>query len=85
MNGTQANSAIPDETPENASSDLGLHCLLKRKSNQPDIPKMKTGLFQIIRMEESIRLKRVNITIPSLDGIASQTRISLPSKKRICF
>ena len=29
------------------------------EKNQPDIPKMKNGLFQIIRMEESIRLKRV--------------------------
>ena len=52
------------------ASHQGLHCLLKRKSfyvkrmkkkNQPDTPKMKNGLFLIIRMEESIRLKRVNV------------------------
>ena len=27
--GTLANSADPDQTPENAASDKGLHCLLK--------------------------------------------------------
>ena len=27
--GTLANSAHPDQTPQNAASDLGLHCLLK--------------------------------------------------------
>ena len=29
MYGTEANSADPDQTPHNAVSDLGLHCLLK--------------------------------------------------------
>ena len=51
------------------ASHQGLHCLLKRKSfyvklmkkNRPDTPKMKNGLFLIIRMEESIGLTRVNI------------------------
>ena len=27
--GTLANSAKPDQTPQNATSDQGLHCLLK--------------------------------------------------------
>ena len=27
--GTLANSADPDQTPQNAASDQGLHCLLK--------------------------------------------------------
>ena len=27
--GTFANSADPDQTPQNAASDQGLHCLLK--------------------------------------------------------
>ena len=26
--GTQANNAEPDQTPQNAASDQGLHCLL---------------------------------------------------------
>ena len=28
--GTQANSADPDQIPDNAASDQGLHCLLTR-------------------------------------------------------
>ena len=54
----------------NAASHQGLHGLLERKSiyvklmkkNSTDTPKMKNGSFQIIRREESIRLKRCNIS-----------------------
>ena len=61
--GTYANSADPDQTPQDAASDQGLHCLLTENYNKnkikientPDISKFGNGLIQMIRMDKSIR------------------------------
>ena len=72
------------------ASHQGLHCLLKRKSfyvklmkkNQPDSPKMKNGLFQIIRMEESIQLKRVNFSVTATNCITQYLDLIRAGQKK---
>ena len=56
------NSVDPDQMPQNATSDQGLHCLhsgITIKST-PDTPKVGNGLVQFARVEESTRHKRDN-------------------------
>ena len=52
-----------------------LFMLNKWRKNQPDIPKMKNGLFQIIRMEYSIRLK-YSYSMESVENILCQKDVS---------
>ena len=62
-----ANSAYPDQTPQNAASDQGLRCLfswisVKNKiklKNTPESPKIENGLVQLIGMKKSTRLIRM--------------------------
>ena len=44
------------------------------KKNKPDTPKMKTGLFQTIRMEESMRFKWVNVVSSAGEEAEERTR-----------
>ena len=55
-----------------------LFMLNKWRKNQPDIPKMKNGLFQIIRMEYSVRLKRVkySYSMGNVENILCQKDVS---------
>ena len=67
--GTWANSTDPDETPQNAASHLGLHCLLTGISikneikKTPGSPKIESGLVQMIMMGKFIRQMWVNIRL----------------------
>ena len=75
--GTYANSAGPDQTPQNAASNQDLHCLLTGMSIQnnikmkstSDTPPFEDGFVQLIRMDKSIRQIRVK------DGNAGFLRI----------
>ena len=69
--GSYANSADPVQMPQNAASELGLHCLLtgismqkhsKRKDIQHQNPKIRNGQIQIKRMDKSIGQNRVKDT-----------------------
>ena len=61
----QANSADPDQTPQNATSDQDVHCLLTNCSikirikmeNTTQHPLKRNGLVQLISKRNSIRLK----------------------------
>ena len=74
--GTLENSADPDETPQNAASDHGLHCLLTWISIKNKI-KMKsktgTGHLQMIRIDKPARYYRVNSLMPSIFVLAYWT------------
>ena len=72
---------VPDETPQNAASHLGLFCLLtkissknKNENNTPDVPENESGHIKMIRMENSIRHKWVNIHETSILSLSFQTR-----------
>ena len=54
--GYYANSADPGQTPPNAASDQGLHCLFTRISleNAAKSSKTRNGLIQMIAMDTSI-------------------------------
>ena len=54
--GTYANSADPDQTPQNAAPDQGLHCLLTGISIQNQI-KMKKVHLAPLKLEISVELK----------------------------
>ena len=41
------------------SAIISIYVILMCKKNQPDLPTLNNGLFRIIRMEESMRLKWV--------------------------
>ena len=64
--GTQANSADPDQTPHDAASDQGLHCLLTvfffLEPNKPNI-------------EHLIPLTSSKGTLPVYKGWKSSTRL----------
>ena len=66
---TYAYSADPLQTPQNAASDQGLHCLfsgislqntVKIKTSNPP-PKSRYGLIYMARMDRSTREKRVKM------------------------
>ena len=69
LKGYLLNSADLDQTPQNAASDQGLHCLqivgpfFSRNMliSQPDLPKIEIGLFQCIVWEGSFSLQWVNV------------------------
>ena len=60
---TSAYSAEPDQTPQNAASDQGLHCLLTKLSISkhtkilPNIPRIGNGLLLLIWVGKPIRLE----------------------------
>ena len=56
--GYYANSADPVQTPPNAASDQGLHCLFTDISMQ--YAKIRNGLVQLIRLIKSIGQKSLN-------------------------
>ena len=69
VSATQANSADPDQTPQQAASDQGLHsslteCSIKFQLKIKEIPPNSrlngNGLAQLITVGNSIRNKRVN-------------------------